>query len=284
MKDHLASENGAHGATRPTLSKRLAGRVASPAPLVGLLVLWCAVVVSVSVPAAEPSALAPGITESFLETTLSSSVAGLITAEKFKEGDFVQAGDAVVQLDRKLEELEVTRRKLVVDVRKSDYEGTEKLFTKTKGTSKEELEKKEADYRIAVVDHETAVEQLHKRNIVAPFAGQITEILLHPGEACQPYQPVVRVVDTRHCYFVSNVEAKTAATLQTNQAVRLVLETGAAPVSLDGRITFLSPVADPASGLVKVKALFENAGGRIRPGLAGGMMLPKTPNENANAR
>jgi RND family efflux transporter MFP subunit len=225
---------------------------------------------------AAESPSAPGITESFHEVTLSSAVAGLINTEKFQEGDFVKEGDAVVELDKKLEELEVERRKVVRDVRESDYKATEKLFKNTKGTSKEEFEKKEADYRVAAVDYETAVEQLRRRHIFAPFSGHITEILLHPGEACQPYQAVIRMVDTRRCYFVSNVEAKTAVTLKTNQLVRLVLDTGAAPVTVDGKITFLSPIADPGSGLVKVKALFENLEGRIRPGLAGVMQLPNS--------
>lgn len=226
--------------------------------------------------AADPVILLPGITESFLEVSLSSSVAGIIARQPFKEGDVVKAGDAVVELDRKLEELEVERRKLVADSRRTDYEGTQKLFANTKGTSKEEVEKKEVEYRVAVVEHETAIEQLRKRYIVAPFPGHITEILLHPGEACQPYQPVVRMVDTRQCYFVGNLEAKLAAVLKTNQAVRLEIDTGAAPVKVEGKVTFLSPVADPASGLVKVKVLFPNVDGRVRPGLAGNVLVPKS--------
>jgi RND family efflux transporter MFP subunit len=200
-------------------------------------------------------------------------VAGLIGNQAYKEGDFVTNGAPVIELDRKLEELEVERRKLIVDVRKSDFEGTQKLFTKTKGTSKEELEKKETEYRVAIVEYETAVEQLRKRYVMAPFAGQITQVLLHPGEACQPYQPVVRMVDTRQCFFVSIMEAKLASSLRTNQNVRLEIETGATPVKVDGKISFLSPIADPASGLVKVKVLFPNANGQIRPGLAGSLIL-----------
>jgi RND family efflux transporter MFP subunit len=241
-------------------------RAASAAVLV-----WA--MATLSVGAAETPIVVSGITESFLEVSLSSSVAGLIGNQAYKEGDFVTNGAPVVELDRKLEELEVERRKLIVDVRKSDFEGTQKLFTKTKGTSKEELEKKETEYRVAVVEYETAVEQLRKRYVLAPFAGHITQVLLHPGEACQPYQPVVRMVDTRQCFFVSNMEAKLAATLKTNQTLRLEIETGATPVKVDGKISFLSPIADPASGLVKVKVIFPNANGQIRPGLAGSLIL-----------
>jgi RND family efflux transporter MFP subunit len=224
--------------------------------------------------AAEVTLQVPGITESFLEVTLSSSVAGLIANQTYKEGDFITNGAPVTELDRKLEELEVERRKLVADARKTDFEGTKKLFEKTKGTSKEELEKKEVEYRVSVVEYETAVEQLRKRYIIAPFAGHITQVMLRSGEACQPYQPVVRMVDTRQCFFVSNMEARLAASLKTNQLVKLEIETGAAPVKVDGRVSFLSPIADPASGLVKVKVLFANDG-RVRPGLAGNVLLPQ---------
>ncbi|HTD67233.1 MAG TPA: efflux RND transporter periplasmic adaptor subunit [Candidatus Limnocylindria bacterium] len=246
----------------------------------GRALVVMSLVMVVTVPAAsgaETPIVAPGITESFLEVTLSSSVAGIIGNEPYKEGEFVMNGAVVVELDRKLEELEVERRKLIVDVRKSDFEGTQKLFTKTKGTSKEELEKKETEYRVAVVEHETAIEQLRKRYIVTPFAGHITEILIHSGEACQPYQPVVRMVDTRQCFFVSNIETKLAASLKTNQVLRLEIETGAVPIQVEGRISFLSPIADPASGLVKVKVLFPNAAGQIRPGLAGIVFLTPSP-------
>lgn len=228
--------------------------------------------------AAEATQPIAGITESFLEVSLSSSVAGLIANQGFKEGDFVTNGAPVTELDRKLEELEVERRKLVVDARQTDFEGTKKLFEKTKGTSKEELEKKEVEYRVAVVEYETAVEQLRKRYIVAPFAGHVTQVLLHSGEACQPYQPVVRMVDTRQCFFVSNMEAKLAATLKTNQVVKLEIETGTTPVQVDGRVSFLSPIADPASGLVKVKVLFPNVEGRVRPGLSGTVLFPQRSN------
>ena len=223
--------------------------------------------------AAEGTLSVPGITESFLEVTLSSSVAGLIADQPFNEGDFVTNDAPVTELDRKLEELEVDRRKLIVDARRTDFEGTKKMFEKTKGTSKEELEKKEVEYRVSLVEYQTAVEQLRKRYIIAPFAGHITQVMLHPGEACQPYQPVVRMVDTRQCFFVSNMEARLAASLKTNQLVKLEIETGASPVKVDGRVSFLSPIADPASGLVKVKVLFPNIEGRIRPGLAGVVVL-----------
>jgi RND family efflux transporter MFP subunit len=210
-----------------------------------------------------------GITEPFLDVTLSASVPGIITVQKLKEGDFVKEGDILVELDKTLEELETARRKLVRDQKRSDFDGTQKLFASTKGISKEDVEKKEVEYKVAAVEHDMATEQLRRRQILSPLSGTITEVLLEVGEACQPYQPLMRVVDTRKGYFVTNIDARTAARLKPGQTMKLEIETGSGPAVVQGQITLLSPVVDPASGLQKVKLLFDNANGRIQPGVSG---------------
>ena len=109
-------------------------------------------------------------------------------------------GDVVVQLDSRLEELEVERRRLVMENAKSQWEGTKTVFDKSVSVSHEELLKKQADYDVAHVDYQIALEQLHRRSLFPPHPGVIAEMRLHPGEACIGYQPVVRLVDTRKCY------------------------------------------------------------------------------------
>ena len=210
-----------------------------------------------------------GITEPFMDVTLGTSVAGIIHAEFFKEGEVVKKGEVILELDKRLEEFEVERRKAVVNQNKMEFESTRALLQSTKSVSKEELAKKEAEYNISAAELGIAVEQLAHRQIVAPFPGAITEIQLHPGAACAPYEPLVRVVDTTRCYFVGQIEGKAATGLQLDQKVKIEIEGLATPVT--GKICFISPVVDPASGLAKVKALFENAEGKIRPGLAAKM-------------
>ena len=51
------------------------------------------------------------------------------------------------------------------------------------------------------------------------------------------------------------------------------LDTGAAPLMIQGRITVLSPVVDPASGLRRIKLVFDNPDGRVVPGIAGLLLI-----------
>jgi RND family efflux transporter MFP subunit len=222
--------------------------------------------------AARAEQVAAGITEPVFDAVLSPAVAGLISAWKFKEGDFVKENEVIIELDNKLEALEVQRRKLVMENRRTDWEALETLFRKSSiSVKKEELDKARTDHRIAEVEHQMAVEQLRRRSIIAPCSGYVAAITRDVGEACEAYEPLVRVVDTRQCYFVSNVEARSTGGLKLGQEVGLEIETSSKPVSISGQITFLSPVIDPASGLRRVKVLFDNADEKINPGVAGKM-------------
>ncbi len=234
-----------------------------PFPRFLLVKTWAAFVLTFCAQAADLQPCA-GITEPFLDVTLSAAVPGIIAARKFQEGDFVNEGAVLVELDNKLEKLEVERRKLVRDQKWSDFDGTQKLFKTTKGISKEEVEKKEAEYKIAAVEHDIAEEQLRRRQVISPLSGAITEIMLEVGEACQPY---------RRCYFITNIEARLAAGLKLGQTVKMEIDTGAGMVDLRGKIVFISPVVDPASGLRKIKVLFDNPEDKVQPGVSGRMLL-----------
>ena len=233
--------------------------------LIQILVL--AISLAPAVYAAEPVEVG-GITEPFMDVTLGLADAGIIREQIFKEGDAVKRGEVILELDKRLAALEVTRRKAVMEQNKMVYDSTLTLMQTTKSISKEEMAKAEVEYHVALAEYNIASQQVIDRQLMAPFSGVISEVLLKPGAASAPYQPLVRLVDTSRCYFVGHVEGKAAARLQLDQPVKIVLEGGQ---SVAGKISFISPTVDAASGLARVKAIFENTDGKIRPGLAARM-------------
>ena len=229
-----------------------------------ILIVAAAINFSPDLRAAEPVTIS-GITEPFLDVTLGLADAGIISDQFFKEGDAVKKGDAILELNNKLETFEVARRKAVMDQNKMVFDSTHTLLENTKSVSQQEMQKAEAEYNVAAADYSIAAQQLANRQLIAPFSGRITEILLKPGAAVAPYQPLVRLVDTSRCYFIGHVEGKAASNLQLDQAVQIHVDGG---VTIPGKICFISPTVDAASGLAKVKAIFDNADGQIRPGLS----------------
>jgi len=219
--------------------------------------------------AAEPLQL-DGITEPFRDVTLGLAEPGIIHQQFFQEGEPVKSGETIMELDTRLEELEVARRKAVLEQDKAVMESTREVFQTTKSVSKQDLNKAEAEYDVANAEYNIAVQQLANRRLTAPFAGSITEILLHPGAACAPYQPLVRLVDTSRCYFVGHIDGVAASRLQMDEPVKIELAGGQ---TVEAKVCFVSPVVDAASGLARVKAVFDNPDGKIRPGLAAKLLV-----------
>ena len=51
------------------------------------------------------------------------------------------------------------------------------------------------------------------------------------------------------------------------------IRTGSKSITKKGTIAFVSPIVDPASGLLEVKVAFNNQKGEVRPGVEGFMIL-----------
>lgn len=217
-----------------------------------------------------------GITEPFHDVTMNSPVTGIIGARLVEEGEFVRRGQLLIELDKKLEELDLSRKELAKQMSQSELERLKELSEKNAiSVSREELDKKQTEFKIASVDLELAKEQLSRRMLTSPIDGYVTEIYLEAGEGCELRQPIIRVVETRRCYFVANIDAQFGHALKVGQKMRMRVEDGGSPVEIDGTISFVSPVVDPASGLMKVKLTFDNPDGKIRPGISGRLIIPE---------
>jgi multidrug efflux pump subunit AcrA (membrane-fusion protein) len=118
-----------------------------------------------------------------------------------------------------------------------------------------------------------AVENLRRRRLISPLSGVITKLLLEEGEGCEPQQPLVQVIDRSKCLLVCNIEEITGRSLKKGQVVDLEIRAGSGTIGKQGKIIFISPAVDPASGLMEVKTEFDNKDGEVRPGVSGLMLL-----------
>ncbi len=263
--------------------------------LASLLVVFC-----LSSAMAEDVIRVPGITEPIHDVLLSLPTTGMVNKILFNEGDYVKKGAVILRLDMQLEALEVDRRKLLweskaevnsakarVATMASHLKSTRELYKSTGSISLEEVEQQQLEYALAVaekdrlennearerIEYKIAVEQLNKRSLRAPFSGIITELLVDVGETSELDVPLVHFVDTSRCLFVCTVEEQVGRTLKSGPSVDLEIQAGATTVMIKGQITYVDPVVDPASGLQRVKALFQNEDGEIHPGVAGTMII-----------
>lgn len=213
------------------------------------------------------------LTEAVADVEMTSTLPGTVSAIRHGEGSFVQKGTVIVELDSIAEELDIKRREVLVANLKATLERSEMLLEKTSSISMEEVDEARSDYQISVIELDLAKDSLDKKRLKAPFTGTVTRLPIEVGEYCEPPQILMRIVDTRQFYCVANIDPALASQLSMGDTVGFVPEIAAAGTGLSGEIVFISPVVDSASGLLRIKALFANPEGAVRPGEGGFLKL-----------
>jgi len=246
-----------------------------------------------------------GVTEPVHDVTIGLSVPGIIESISGREGYWVKKGQSILHLRQKKELLEVDLLKMIwenkVDLNAaivhkekffSLYDSAKRLYEKTQSVSREELIKLELRYLQAdfqklgleelekqeKIKYDIAREKLRQLSLYAPVKGIISEIFLKQGERCQANQALIRLVNPDTCYFVCNVEEGFSQTITPGLQVDLLFQTAGKTITKQGKVVYISPVVEPASGLLKVKVRFNNQKNAIRPGISGKMMI-NTPLE-----
>ncbi len=241
-----------------------------------------------------------GLTSAYYDALLGCSLPGVVSEIPVKEGADVKRGDVLVVFHRETEQLEVARRKLILEDRsqlvgaehrletvRRDVASTRTLFETSRSVRRDELEKKELELKLVeaavaqvkiaekreALEHQMAEEQLRLRQIAAPEPGTVVVVVPERGEYVQQNQPLIRLVNIDRCYLVCNVDVRVAHRFELGQTLPVTFDVAGEELVLDGVVTFVSALVDPASGLKEIKLVFENPGHRVSPGIQGSVVL-----------
>ncbi|MFO1491011.1 MAG: efflux RND transporter periplasmic adaptor subunit [Kiritimatiellia bacterium] len=265
-----------------------------------LCALLCAAPLLPAVAQQEPARYS-GIAAAIYDASLGISYPGLVEDRVVSLGARVRKGDVLLQLEDTAEDYEVKRRKLMLEDKselnaaahrretlRQEYEVSRRLYESTKSVSREELEKRELESRIATADHEKlqvieqreeielrmAEDQFARRKVLAPVDGVVTHLFVERGEYVKVEQPVLRLVNTDECHFICNVPSTETARFKEGAALPLEFNLPSGRVEIPGKVVFVSPIIDPASGLREVKLLFPNRDHVVSPGEKGAVLCP----------
>lgn len=238
----------------------------------------------------------PGVTSAYRSAELSFAVSGKVKSIPAREGDEVKKGADLVVLYNRVESLEVERKSLIYRSKaelnaavnrekalKSQLESAQLLFDRG-AVSAEDLQKKELDYltakatleqlttreEVEKVEYQLARAALSYRTLSAPFSGVVTRIVKDLGEGVEPNQPILKLVDLSQGYVVANLDPQVAVRLSEGQEIDIRVE---GLNLIKGKVIFVSPEIDPASGLLQVKVVYENKDHLVRPGVTASLVL-----------
>src|SRR5216684_3519201 len=222
-----------------------------------------------------------------------SRVAGAIQEIHFREGALVKQGDLLILIDPSLYAAEVARAegqvaaaKARLVLTKSDFERGQQL-TDSRTISQRDFDGRvnayseaEANLKAAEATLETAKLNLGYTEVRAPVAGKVGKLEITVGNliAAGPGTPVLTTlvsVNPIYASFNADEQVVTRA-LKTLADESTPSEIGRIPVQMGtgtsegtpykGRMQLIDNQVDARSGTVRVRAVFDNADGRLMPG------------------
>lgn len=218
-------------------------------------------------------------------------VAGQIQNIHFREGALVEKGAALVTIDPEPFEAEVDRARAEVsaaDARvalaKSDLERGRKM-TALSTISQRDLDVRDSALREANAAAQgaraalrTAELNLGYTQVRAPIAGRVGRIEITAGNlvSAGPGAPVlVRLVSVDPIYASFDADEATVARAlaglpesrdRGDALDDIPVEISGAGEARQGRLQYIDPSVDAATGAVRVRGVFENPDGRLMPG------------------
>ena len=215
-----------------------------------------------------------GLVLPFKEVVVSSPVQGTLETIMVKEGDRVTSGQLLAQLTAKVEKLDMDRAKAAVEKKEFDFKSAKNLYN-DKIVSEDEALKNRIELEQAKLDYEIAAEVYKLRILTAPVSGIVVEKLREAGEAGTAAQPVFRIVDISQVYVQFYIRAEDLPLVKAGDAMQVrcpVLDPQKVWV---GKVDFVDPRVDAASGLMRVKVLLANPTGEIKAGVRAEVILVK---------
>jgi multidrug efflux system membrane fusion protein len=226
-----------------------------------------------------------GTVEAYSTVAVRAQITGQLTSVNFREGDDVEKGQVLFELDRRPLEAELKQAQANLLRDRAQAANAEAQYRRYQDlvdrgiATREQLEtaRATAEALAATVGaDEAAVEratvQLQYATIAAPIAGRTGALMVHPGN-------IVRANDPDPLVLINQVSPiNVSFGLPEGQLGALKRYQGAGSTHVDilppndeerplrGRISFIDNAVDQTTGTIKVKATLTNEARRLWPG------------------
>lgn len=211
-----------------------------------------------------------GRTEAKRVVDIKAETGGRVTAVAVEKGQRVNAGDVLCELAEDGRLVQLSQARAAFEKASIDYDGAlrlkqEKLLSATSiAASKSALESARAALEMA----ELEVEHLKMR---APFAGFVEDRPAEIGALMDRGGICVRLLDEASLLATGQASEREVTPLTLGQPAIVQLSSGE---RLDGKISFISRVADPQTRTYRIEAAMDTSNVSVRDGLTARITLP----------
>jgi len=194
-----------------------------------------------------------------------SQVQEVIRRIRFEEGQYVEAGAVLVELDDGKSRADLSAAKAALAESEGRYQRALELF-ETNALSISDLEERQARRDVARAAVASARARLSDLTLRAPFSGQIGLRRVSPGSLVDS-STVITTLDDADPIKLDFTVAETALPLLAT-GLAVTAQSAAWPgFEFVGEIESIDTRVDPVSRTVRVRALVPNPDGRLRAGM-----------------
>ncbi len=124
----------------------------------------------------------------------------------------------------------------------------------------------EAGQVVAVIDRDEVGYAFNQVEVRCNAPGKVARVLLNPGASLNPGTPLFQVVDVNRVKAVVAVREDKIRHIRSGTPASIELDAWPG-ASFAGRVTAVSPIANPATRAVDVEVTIPNPGHKLKPGM-----------------
>lgn len=196
---------------------------------------------------------------------ITAKIADRVAAIHFKEGQHVRKGDLLVELDSAEARADLAAAEAALSESRGQFKRSRELY-ETRALSEAQLDQLQAALLANEARAAAARSRVNDRMIVAPFSGRVGLRNVSVGGLVNPGQVITTLDDLSVVKLDFAVPEVFLSLLKPQLPV--AASSGAYPGdAFAGRVVSIGTRFDPTTRSVTIRALIDNPGHRLRPGM-----------------
>ena len=227
-----------------------------------------------------------GTAEPWDEFIVSPEISGRISRILVEEGDWVETGQVVVELDRELRllalrshEASLAKKKVELDFSRRRFERGKSLLSKG-AISEENVESldqivqiAESEVVLAEIEVATMQEEIEDTSIAVQASGRVASRHVSLGETVTPTNPLFTIIQENPLKVITEIAELLLP--QVRKGVRIRLQFDAFQNrQFSAPVHFVHPASNPRSGAFPVELRLPNPGLQVKPGMVARITMP----------
>ncbi|MFT5044828.1 MAG: multidrug efflux system membrane fusion protein [Porticoccaceae bacterium] len=201
---------------------------------------------------------------------LKAKTSGSLTRFLVEKGERITLGQPLLSLDVGGRKNILTEALARVKMARSEQEAAQSL-RKQRLQSQLQLEQAEASLESALAGLAAVELDISNTTITAPFSGVVNDLPIDVGSLVERGDVVAELIDDRSFHVSAYVSQQSLSNLKVGQSVTVELITGE---NLNGKLTYISSIADMQTRSFKIEARVWNTSGSIAAGVSASMYIP----------